>query len=764
MIQKLLFLLFLMGGCAFPQAVNYQNVSSTTNSACAPGALCPILAIPGATVNVCTGSGLGVVNTAGTVVTAVSGPTFIGAAGTIQINGTPYRIQTVVSSTILVLTSSAGTQTGATSSTLSGCLAALATTYTTANAGTPCPTTAQLVPLLGGSCTATTDNQGNLNFWALPGAYFYYLTVPASAGGQSIGPYPLSIGASVGCPLGWTCDSNYTTLPLAIAAAGSGQLYITKGWAVTGSSATIALPLTVTCAPGTGIITSALSTATITITAGATVNGCVVHNTGSGSAIAVTGATGATLNSVTTAASAASTGTGVLVSGSPGFTLNGGSHEGHFGALRVGTSVGSGDNWRILNATFRGDGATGGTVWISTDTGSNTLSGGLFTGNTLNSYNNNFIFESGEFGGGAMTDTVVTQNHTYNLSGGTFSGCFSLAGTVDTNPLLFGNDCDGGGFAPTVGGVEFGAGNDQRAIGNQIKNIGGTGGSGVGIVKDGTGKGFKTIANTLEGPIEVYSGSGTNDTISDAESLGDTVYSDAASSGACVIDFTNGPGAQIIRHSIIGEHCYGIGSGVAFQALNDGTSGGQSPLVDSTYIDGNQIYNYGYLAAAGSAQTNTAIGTNYLHTVTGEISGSPSGTDIIQYCDVTFTCLIDSTIQAKTFISSNGAPSCTPEGGLGSGGTCVVVSSGGTAANAMSFVLLLTAGTSPSAAPAEIALLTWSPAWASTVLCHFQAAFTGGGTSQIYEPFMPTTTSVQVYNFVTLVNTDGYVIYGKCGV
>lgn len=230
MIQRLSILALFFAAFAFPQAVSYQNVSSTTDSACAPGALCPIKAIPGATVNVCSGAGLGFVSTAGTVATLLSGPSFTGASGSIQIAGITYQIQTVVASSILVLTTSAGTQTNVVYSTLTGCLAAPVTTYTDPSAATACPPTAQLNPVLGGACTSTTDNQGTLNFWALPGQYYYYLSVPATAGGGSFGPYPISIGTSAGCPLGVTCDANYATLGAAFTAAGTGTLYITKPW------------------------------------------------------------------------------------------------------------------------------------------------------------------------------------------------------------------------------------------------------------------------------------------------------------------------------------------------------------------------------------------------------------------------------------------------------------------------------------------------------------------------------------------------------
>lgn len=215
---------------AFPQAVRFDSIASTTSPSCAPGANCPLLVTPGTTVAFCTGSGLGTANTAGTVVTSIFGPSFTGAFGSIQIAGATYTISTVVSSTILVLTQSAGTQTGVTYSTLSGCLANPVTTYTSSSAGTSCSTNAQLTPATGGACVSTADNQGNFGAWMLAGLYFYYLSQPASAGGKVLGPYPLNIGASSGCPSNATCDANYATLALADAAAGSGTLYCTKAW------------------------------------------------------------------------------------------------------------------------------------------------------------------------------------------------------------------------------------------------------------------------------------------------------------------------------------------------------------------------------------------------------------------------------------------------------------------------------------------------------------------------------------------------------
>lgn len=151
---------------AFAQAVGYSNSVTTTSGQVPAGALAPVLAIPGSTIAVCEDS---------------------------------------------------------------ACVSR-ATTYTSASAGTPCATNAQLVPATGtGTCTSLVDNQGNFFFWILPGSYYYRITLPAGAGGGSY-TYPISVGASAGCPLGATCDASYNTLALACAAAGTGTLYVTKSW------------------------------------------------------------------------------------------------------------------------------------------------------------------------------------------------------------------------------------------------------------------------------------------------------------------------------------------------------------------------------------------------------------------------------------------------------------------------------------------------------------------------------------------------------
>lgn len=225
--------LFCAAPIAEAQAVWFDSIADTTSSSCVAGKQCPLLVLPGTQVNFCTGSGIGAVSTAGTVVTLLSGPSFAGASGPIQISGITYQIQTVVSSSILVLATSAGTQASATYSSLAGCLANPITTYTNAGAGTPCPTTAQLTPQLGGACLLTSDDQGNFGAWMLPFSGYYYLRVPATAcsgNNCTTGPYPITVGASSGCPLGATCDANYATLALGCTAAGSGTLYVTRAW------------------------------------------------------------------------------------------------------------------------------------------------------------------------------------------------------------------------------------------------------------------------------------------------------------------------------------------------------------------------------------------------------------------------------------------------------------------------------------------------------------------------------------------------------
>lgn len=121
------------------QPIRYDNQSTTTNSSCSPGKQCPVMAIPGAQINFCTTAGF---------------------------------------------------------STLAACMANPLPTFTDSTGMTSCPTTAQLVPATGGACLSTSDNQGAFGVWFTPQTAYYYLRVPATAGGGTYGPYPFSFGVN----------------------------------------------------------------------------------------------------------------------------------------------------------------------------------------------------------------------------------------------------------------------------------------------------------------------------------------------------------------------------------------------------------------------------------------------------------------------------------------------------------------------------------------------------------------------------------------
>lgn len=115
------------------QAVRFDSVAQTTSQQCSAGALCPLLAIPGVSMQLCIGPGC----------------------------------------------------------------TSVATTYTDATGTTPCPSSAQLTgPAPGSSCVANGDAGGNFGFWALPRQYNYYITLPPSLGSTTRGPYPITLGGS----------------------------------------------------------------------------------------------------------------------------------------------------------------------------------------------------------------------------------------------------------------------------------------------------------------------------------------------------------------------------------------------------------------------------------------------------------------------------------------------------------------------------------------------------------------------------------------
>lgn len=125
--------------CAMAQGSRFDSASTTTSPTCAPGATCPVLAIPGTSVTVCTGA----------------------------------------------------------QASLAACLQNRATTYNSYTAANACPGTAQLTPAGGGACTPTVDNRGKFGFWVgSSGTYSYVLSLPNNGGTQ--GPYIITLGGGGG--------------------------------------------------------------------------------------------------------------------------------------------------------------------------------------------------------------------------------------------------------------------------------------------------------------------------------------------------------------------------------------------------------------------------------------------------------------------------------------------------------------------------------------------------------------------------------------
>lgn len=136
-ILLLLIVVIVLAGRANAQPIRFDQTASTTSASCASGKQCPVLVLPGTQINFCTTAGF---------------------------------------------------------STLAACLANPLATYTNSGGGTPCPSTAQLTPAIGGACLSTADNQGAFGVWFQPQTAYYYLRVPATAGGGTYGPYPFSFG------------------------------------------------------------------------------------------------------------------------------------------------------------------------------------------------------------------------------------------------------------------------------------------------------------------------------------------------------------------------------------------------------------------------------------------------------------------------------------------------------------------------------------------------------------------------------------------
>lgn len=136
-IGKLAGLAVVFSGSLFAQGARYDSTSTTTNASCAPGSLCPVLAIPGTAVSVCIGA----------------------------------------------------------RSSLGDCQSNPAVTYSNFSITTACPSTAQLTPAAGGACSATSDSTGAFGFWVgTAGTFSYFISLPS---GGTYGPYIVTPGGGL---------------------------------------------------------------------------------------------------------------------------------------------------------------------------------------------------------------------------------------------------------------------------------------------------------------------------------------------------------------------------------------------------------------------------------------------------------------------------------------------------------------------------------------------------------------------------------------
>lgn len=143
-------------GCLHAQAIRYESVAQVTNGQCNPGSLCPLLAVPGATMQVYTNANL----------------------------TTP------------------------------------AITYTDATGTTPCPDFAQMTLPGQFACTSASDIAGNLGVWIGSGTFYYTLVYPVSAGGGTHGPYAFTAGVSGSTVAGSDTMVQYNRMGAAGADAG----------------------------------------------------------------------------------------------------------------------------------------------------------------------------------------------------------------------------------------------------------------------------------------------------------------------------------------------------------------------------------------------------------------------------------------------------------------------------------------------------------------------------------------------------------------
>lgn len=619
------------------QAVRFDYFASTTSAQCAPGKQCPLVVLPGTQVNICGGA---VTN-------------------------------------------------------LAACLSAPATTYTNAGAGTPCANTSQLTPQIGGSCRATSDNQGNYGFWILPGTYSYFLRVPATAGGGTYGPYPISIGASAGCPLAYaTCDANFQTLQAAIDASGSGVLYISKTWIPT-SPITTNNPVSIIC-NSNGVIKAGASGFQVAMSSGSSMSGCTLsgnnaaHPAWVSTLISATGASGVTLADITITDAANSGGLATL--NSPGILVDNMTCNAGLPCITIWASTASGDGVMV----------SGGNITMpvsSPGAGSSTVA----------------VQTVGSSAGGHI-DGVWVKGITVN-NGGT-NACVTVQGRADgPGPgIVSGIEVSGevcNALTDQFGNVSLGGYTSQAHVHHNTYNLNGHGAfiqyeaacgdnqeidhntstgstdpqsmTNYGVFKDCGGVNFIADSNTVTSffGVAAVSGAGNaggNPDLSSAIIKGNVHIATGANGNGFSIG-TSGANSNAYSSSIEGN--ISLAHSGAFQPLiivSDGGSGTHS--THDVVVSDNIGIGYPYIfGTVVGSPTNVTLRGNNVPGATQECVTVTCPAAVSERQNIGFDWHLNERIYANT-IPSGGVTACTYDTASGNTGSCLsLIGPGSTAAS-----------------------------------------------------------------------------------
>lgn len=703
------------------QAVRYDYFASTTSAQCAPGKQCPLNVLPGTQVNICGGA---VTN-------------------------------------------------------MAACLSSPATTYTNAGAGTPCATTSQLTPQTGGSCRATSDNQGNYGFWILPGSYNYFLRVPVTAGGGTYGPYPISIGASAGCPLAYaTCDANFQTLQAAVDAAGSGVLYIGRTWTPT-ASVIVSQPLTITCNPN-GVIKAGVNAFSLVVSSNVTVQGCTfsgnnaAHPTWLTGLISASGASSVTLNTVTFTDAANSI--GVASINSPNLTLLNVNCTAGLPCVRHWADTGSGDNIQISGGTFiMPAGSTGGgpiaIQTVGTSAGGHIVGVGLHNF-TISSGGDNAQITVQGLASGAGPDPIRSVDigglHMKALAG-QFGG-ISLGGTVN-DATVHDNDYDLNGFTAFIQ-YEGGQGDNQNFHDNISRNT--VSGSSTGIFKDAGGKKFRAHHNTLTANFGIGANSG-NGAAAGADLLNyeidhNTITS-LATGDICIAVGTSGASTNNRSGLIDSNTCNGfVGNTREMFQISTGASG--SSGTDDIKVLNNQGTNFPAIIATpnlgAGLPSNIVMRGNKNPDATGECVGGCGGS-VVDRDNIGFPRITTQSVSAAGVIATGAAPTVIIQpGGSGSTETCpnthCTLGSFNTPYSGV--VSIVTTGV-PAAASFLFTLTVPSGIYANAPLCSVSAINTAGADlAQTQLQYSLSTSTATLQKFATgataMTTANTYVVIWNC--